>query len=492
MFAELRNRLLPTAGGLFAATCGLACPSAAGNPPTPPSPPPTSLRIEIVPPSPVTEQVTVDMRAALVNASTNSQTWRVGLYLDRAASGNELRHTQVRVAPRSSVGVCFHWPAIHHPGLHRLILVARRDGETLRAGRPLRILASSVPSTLRIGGAWCGIYHWSEKEGRHWNAQIKRMSDSQWRGVIRAMHEIGMNIVIIQEAFHSQKSAERNCIASKDYHGRAFYRSKLYPARMPIAAKDPFEAILSEADRLGMHVFVPVGLYAWFDYSPASLAWHEKVARELWNRYGSHPSFYGWYVSEEVGGNLGPDERHRHQIVNFFRQFRPYVRRLAPEKPVMLACNCHGIGQALNYYPQLLANVDILSPFGFDRMPAGDLTGPQAAALLQKLCKASGTHLWLDMEVFLFDKTGALVPRPVQQITQSLHTYTRFEETLCYQFPGLMTAPWMRPRLGGQSAVRLYRAYRRYFDGLDGKKKGLPRKCGGAGTRPARRVPARP
>ena len=175
------------------------------------------------------------------------------------------------------------------------------------------------------------------------------------------------------------------------------------------------------------------------------------------------PRFMAGDVSEEIAGNLGADDARRQQIVAFFREFRPFLRRLAPEKPVMLASNCHTVRQGQSYYPQLLSNLDILCPFGFDRMPAGDMSGSQAAALLQNLCDKAGTHLWMDMEVFHFDQTSALIPRPNQEIVQSLQQYCNFEEILCYQFPGLMTAPWMSPQLGGQRAVRVYQDYQKFL-----------------------------
>ena len=56
-----------------------------------------------------------------------------------------------------------------------------------------------------------------------------------------------------------------------NYQGKAFYPSKLYPGRMDIAAKDPIEAILSEADKQGMNVLMGVGMFAWFDFTPESL-----------------------------------------------------------------------------------------------------------------------------------------------------------------------------------------------------------------------------
>lgn len=461
----------------------------------------TSLvRLETIPPSPVTERITVDIRGAVVNTTRESQTWKVGVYLDHVTPDNELYHTQIQVPPRRSAGIYYRWLAEGHAGQHRVLLVARDGRQTLRASQPLHIIASSVRSTGQIGGAWCGIYHWSEQEGRYWNPQIKRMTDRQWQALIRAMHDIGMNIVVIQEAFLNENA---QIAPSPNYPGKSFYPSRLYPGRMPIAAKDPFEAILSEADRLGMHVFIPIGVYAWgpyarLDYTPASLAWHKRVAAELWKLYGHHPSFYGWYVSEEGAGNLGGNPTHQRQFVEFFRGLRPYLRRLAPEKPVMLAPNCWGIQQGLPYYPQLLTNLDILCPFGFARTPnnypAGYLSGKQAIALLQKLCKGmslkdyigmhgkraaallqklcneSGTHLWLDMEVFHINHAGALIPRPISEVAQTLQHFTGFEETLCYQFPGLMTAPWMSPQLGGRRAVQLYQDYQQIL----AKKNGSP------------------
>ena len=78
---------------------------------------------------------------------------------------------------------------------------------------------------------------------------------------------------------------------------------------MPIVAKDPVEAILDEADRLGMSVMLGVGMFAWFDFTEESLKWHENVAEELWNRYGHHDSFYAFYISEECAGNLFNSEQ---------------------------------------------------------------------------------------------------------------------------------------------------------------------------------------
>jgi hypothetical protein len=268
---------------------------------------------------------------------------------------------------------------------------------------------------------------------------------------------------------------DSNRIEKDGYKGLAFYPSKLFPGRMPITAVDPVEDVLSEADKNGMQVFVAVGLYAWFDFSKGSLEWHKKVAKELWERYGRHPSFYGWYVSEEMDGGLG-NAHQRKDIVDFFRKFSVFIHKLTPGKPIMLATNSQHIRGAEETYKKLLPNLDILCTFGFHRMPKGDYTGEQAADALQKLCNAASTHLWLDMEVFTFEHGApgtldALVPRPINGLLSDLHRFPNFEKIICYQFPGLMNSPAMSIKPGGENTVKLFLDYKKYLDTMGFAKK---------------------
>ncbi len=74
--------------------------------------------------------------------------------------------------------------------------------------------------------------------------------------------------------------------------------------------------------------------------------------------------------------------------------------------------------------------------------------------------------MWLDMEVFVFDKEGGLIPRPISGVMSDMHKYTNFEEILCYQYPGLLTAPNAAVKLGGGPAVKLYLDYQKYLNSL--------------------------
>ena len=428
--------------------------------------------LTLVPPSPVTDQIVVTIRGAVGNHTDKPREYRTAVYLDREDPASLLHRQRLQVAPGRPEGISFRWPTKGHAGKRQIILVVSAGVQQWRAVQPLEVIASNTRSTGRIDGAFAGIYHWSETEGRLWNADIKHMSDHQWRELVRAMHEIGMDVVVIQETVRNQAYVGKHAIEAEGYHGKAFYPSRLHPQRMPVAAKDPVEAILSEADELGMNVFMGAGLYAWFDFTAGSLKWHTRLAEELWQLYGHHPSFYGWYVSEETDGGLvccdGDATRHpqrQREVVDFFRGFKAYVTARAPDKPVMLATNAHNLRAAREVYPELMKSLDIICPFAFHRMPPGDYTGEEAAAILQKYCDDAGAHLWLDLEVFLFTPDNALYPRPIEGLASDLHRFTNFEKIICYQFPGLMNAPWMTLKPGGPDTVKLFQDYTKFLAG---------------------------
>ena len=310
-----------------------------------------------------------------------------------------------------------------------------------------------------------------EIEGKHWNADIKQMTDAQWHEMVRSMYNIGMDVIVIQEVFRNQEYVGQHKMNVDNYPGKAFYPSELYPDRVPIMAHDPLEAILSEADKLGMSVMMGVGMFAWFDFSAESLEWHKQVAKELWNKYGSHPSFYSFYISEECAGNLYNSEQtyemqlvRKKEICDFFREFKKYIKKFAPEKPIMLATNSMGVLDGADAYPALLQNLDILCPFGFARMPKGDLTGKEAADILQNFCDDAGAHLWFDLEAFLFNPDNSLYPRPIEEIIHDLTLLDNFEKVLCYQYPGVFNDPKMSRRIGEKRTIKLYQQYQKYMN----------------------------
>lgn len=428
-----------------------------------------AVRLQIIPPSPITDKTEMDIRGALENTSPHSQHYTACIYLDQETAQAQISSERITVPAHGTRGVYARRSAAGLAGIHHVIFVVSSRSGSARSEHAVDVLRSDTLSPRTIDGAWIGLLHWSDEEARYWNTDLRKLTEKDWTQQIQGMHTLGMDTVVVQQVFQNQQYYGRNDIASAGYKGMANYPSELYPGRSPIASNDALDAILSRADALEMHVFLGVGMYAWFDYSAASLEWHKRVAAELWRRYGHHPSFFGWYVSEETYGNLIPDQgekakdQYRAEIIRFFTEFQAYCRGLAPEKPVMLAPNAHGLLQSQDAWPQVLEHVDILCPFGFARMPEGDVSGEEAAAIWNKLCLGTGTHLWMDLEAFVFEDK-ALVPRPIDGIVKDLREFSQFEKIICYQYPGIFNSPDTRVKLGGRRTVTLYEDYLDYLE----------------------------
>ena len=436
-----------------------------------------NIHLTLIPPGKITDKVDLDIRAGILNEGDLEKTFDVSIYLDKAKKSHLLCTESMTLAAGKSGVVKFVMPAAGHVGKHQVILKVKEGCKTWKKEKEIEIIASDIRSIQQISGAWAGIYHWSEIEGKHWNKDIKQMTDSQWQELVRAMKKIDMNMMVIQEVFRNEYYVGKHSLNVDNYEGKAFYPSKLYPGRMPITANDPLEAILTEADRQGMQVLIGVGMFAWFDFTPESLEWHKRVAKELWDMYGHHESFYAFYVSEESGGGLDNWERtpemrkkRKDDIVNFFKEFKAWTNSFAPGKPVMLATNSFDVPSGMDTYPRLLEHLDILCPFGFARMPETGQTGKQAAEMLQKACDEAGSHFWFDLETFLFNPDQSLYPRPVDEIIRDLNLFDNFEKILCYQFPGVFNDPEMSIRIGEERTIDLFNGYKAYLETLKNKR----------------------
>lgn len=437
-----------------------------------------NVSLTLIPPGKITNKVDLDIRGGIINKSDQQRTFEVSIYWGREKRNTLLYESSVTVPAGKSETVKIVVPTKQRLGKHKVILKVTDGNRTYRKTKDIEVVESDIRSIQQISGAWAGIYHWSEIEGKHWNKDIKKMTDEQWKELVRSMHKVEMDMIVIQEVFRNEQYVGKHNTTVDSYAGKAFYPSELYPGRMDITAEDPIEAILSEADRLGMNVLVGVGIFAWFDFTPESLEWHKRVAKELWDMYGHHESFYAFYVSEESGGGLDNWEqqldmrkKRKADIVNFFKEFKSYCNSFAPGKPIMLATNSFEVPNGMDTYPALLEHLDILCPFGFARMPAGDLTGKEAADMLQEACNKAKSHLWFDLEAFLFNPDNSLYPRPIEEIIHDLNLFSNFEKILCYQFPGVFNDPDMSIRVGEERTIDLFNGYMKYLKELKAKAK---------------------
>lgn len=428
-----------------------------------------SVGLTLIPPTIITNQVNLDIRAGLVNNENTVQKIDISIYLNKKDESSLLHHSQVTLAPGQSHLVNKIISTKDKVGNNKIILVTTTDKETFETSKNIEVLDSPIRSTQTIDGIWSSLYIYSETEGKYWNLDLRKMTDSNWRELVHSMNKLDMNIVVIQESFRNEEYVGKHNIEQEGYQGKAFYSSKLYPGRMPITAKDPIENILTQADQDSMYVFWGVGMYAWFDYTESSLKWHKKVAKELWEKY-HHPSFYGFYVSEKGVGSLDSWETdlakkllRQQEVVHFSAEFKQYCSEFAPDKPIMFASNAWGITEACDKYPILLKNVDIICPFAFARMPKNDLAGAEAVKLFQKWCDEAGSHLWFDLEIFNFDENYSLCPKTIENIKQDMLAYSNFEKILCFQLPGIFNDPSMSFRIGQESTLTRFMEYLQYL-----------------------------
>lgn len=352
----------------------------------------------------------------------------------------------------------------HRPG-HFTVSVRFQGSEGEPMGTvvfPYEMVASEVTSTQMLDGCWVSLCHWSEEEAQQFQGALKKLTAEQWRRKVFSMHKARITSILIQNVFDSRHYVNQHDMTVETYDGSAFYDSKLYSKREKLGCEDPIEAILSAADECGMAVFPGVGMYAWFDFSPQSLEWHKRVAAELFERYGHHKSFYGWYVSEEIMGALYygydpvPDEDYL-DIQNFFREFTGFVRKLTPTKPVALAPNNIQMHHYEEQWLPILENIDILIPFAFAR---SEYNVAQIAAM----CKKTGTHFWVDFEMFSFPFHDGLRPKTVKAMLEEMQHYNTLEQIYGYQYTGIMNEPGLRMCLGGEETEVFYQEYMDYLD----------------------------
>lgn len=321
-------------------------------------------------------------------------------------------------------------------------------------------ISSDVHSSRLLDGCWVTIYHFSEKEAHYFNQGLGKLTDEDWKQVVYSMHKIGITSILIQNVFDIQVRAGEHQMTADTYKGRAFYDSDLYEARVPITARDPIESILTAADECDMTVFPGVGLYAWFDFTKESLEWHKRVARELYEKYGHHKSFYGWYISEEIMGALYygyapvPDEDYKN-IQHFMAEFKRYVRQFDPTMPLALAPNNIKMHHYREEWRGILENLDILIPFAFAR-------SENNIVQIAEMCRETGTHFWVDMEIFDFPFPQGLRPKNIDMLIKEIRNYDVLEQIYGYQYTGLLNEPGYRKNVGMEETEVLYTAYQKY------------------------------
>ena len=147
------------------------------------------ISLTLVPPSPITDQINLDIRGAVWNNTDAVQRYEVEVRIDGGKEEEErfVSEDSPRFGPRSACWASsFRWPTKRSGRAGRkVILTAKSGGKTWRVEKA--VADYGVYSPLDWEARWSvgqGFVHWSEDEGTaSGNSDIKKMSDDQWREV---------------------------------------------------------------------------------------------------------------------------------------------------------------------------------------------------------------------------------------------------------------------------------------------------------------------
>ncbi|MCR6722174.1 MAG: hypothetical protein NVV59_18215 [Chitinophagaceae bacterium] len=122
--------------------------------------------LTLIPPGMITNKVNLDIRAGISNTSTKDQSWDVEIYVDKINKRSRILKQKHWIAAGKTLEVKHVLPKGSLLGSHKIILKASRKGNKYIKTKTVEVVASDIRSTQTIDGAWAGIYHWSEIEGK--------------------------------------------------------------------------------------------------------------------------------------------------------------------------------------------------------------------------------------------------------------------------------------------------------------------------------------
>lgn len=304
-----------------------------------------------------------------------------------------------------------------------------------------------------IEGSWFELLHANLLEGPLWNPALTNFTAEQWGEKVREAAAMGMNTLVLQQ------------VAS---NGKAFYPTKLR-AMYPMACADPIEATLNAADECGVQFFVAND---WWDHesdwgrdlmASATGSARLQCMAELVERYGHHPSFHGWYFSNElylVDGIPLEFQRYLDQCVT-------RAKELTPTKKTMIAPYGTGVVVPDDDYVRQLerCGADIVAyqdEIGCLRHTVDDM--PRLWEGLRKAHdKVPQVAMWADVEVFEFrGEVGfsPLYPAPFERVRRQLEVAGDYcDKILIYEYAGIMNPAGSKAFAGPPETTRLYNDY---------------------------------
>jgi len=339
-----------------------------------------------------------------------------------------------------------------------------RDGLTPTAG----VFTPAGMAEQRITGSFFDLQHPNLWDAAYWTDQCRFWSENSWRALVRDMHDIGIDTII------STGSA---------LWGRPYFPGYEKTVGLPLkmGCPDPLTACVDEADRLGMRVYLGVGMrgrvsqvrdYAGLDppWPEEWFRWNTALAEALVDRYGSRPSFAGLYISYEISFR-------DYQVELYEKLMKEWLRPAIGDVTILASPGSLGEVENPSELPRSLERL------GIDILACQDYGGRsndvsealetvkrnhQGLVAARPVLDNAGVQLWTNCEVFSRewgpDGRPICTPGPIERIREQIRLQApEVEKVICYQYQGIMNRHTDLVNIGPPESQKLYDDYVSYL-----------------------------
>jgi hypothetical protein len=408
----------------------------------------------------VTDKTRAEARVSIRNPLATAQSYNLELFADTPLGRQTLVNTTVNV-PAGGQSLQTSWlPTRGLAGSNRVqYRVTGPSGAEQSGAWPLTVVASQTRAVPLVTAAFFdpgavlpGVY-----------PSNRTMNEQDVRNEVDAANRVGIDTIIISYSEYVLNN------------WGSFYPSSSFNS---VATFDVVGTILDQASQNGQRVFVGLGrgndLNLTFNgfndpaRNAAALAHDTLVANELWNLYGSQPSFYGWYLAHEAN-EIGPAS------TAYYNNSVAMLRGFEADKPVLISPSGTPV-----ISPSILSNsqVDVFAyqdAVGAGYVPYAYTYDPQQRIAQLNSVYASyaaahsgvNKHLWTNLENWQMNGpnyTNAF-PAPIDRVLQQLNIQKNYVDVISsYEWIGFTEDPASTVGMWGNRARNLYTGYRAYYD----------------------------
>ena len=297
---------------------------------------------------------------------------------------------------------------------------------------------SASAQTLPITGTFINLPY-QDVRNKYTNPDGIDVTDPHmWAAKVAEMKEMGMEYLVFM-------SVANEC--------KAYYPSKLMDWHYPADRQSPVDAIMDEAAKHGMKVFMSTGWAKDQDDNlrdPAIKGRQLEMMEELASLYGEHPAFYGWYLPvEDCFGPVLTD-----YAVEAVNALTARARELTPAAKIMISpygIFCSNFDDPR--YEQQIARltVDIIAyqdEIGCVREKFPLVNLRENWKKLRAIHDKTGIQMWANCETFAWekgtnDRQSALIPAATPRLLSQMVAATEggAETIISFIICGLFEKP---------------------------------------------------